>query len=771
MNDDDVRRLDETLSPTVDLQGSLRDFKEETGKEGIDDFLSWLLANNTIDESDYVAAHATGLVETPEQEGPVDQTLRPYLELGSIGKGGMAEIRLAKDNKLLRKVAIKILKKSQAQTPEVMQRLIREAQVTAQLDHPNIVPLYSIEKPETDERGVGLVMKLIKGQTLRLLLHEARTRLEKDPRKRLPDALTLTSRLEVFVKICEAISYAHSKGVVHRDLKPANLMIGDFGEAYVMDWGIAKLRDKPDITGGLEDMLARGETDVYVGSTELGHVIGTPRYMSPEQAQGWPDVDVKSDQFSLGLLLFEMVTLQAARTESSRSLLLRRAEKGEINRVAHVIGGKRIAPELAAIITRCTKADPRQRYPTVAALSGDVRRFLQKDEVSVYPDNLPRRLWRWMSKHRQMTLLLLLGLIIVSASAIIWSLYQQKTAAEDQRRASEAARFRESRLTALAADVAAQSHTIDTLFVRLEDQLTALADEALYLLTEAPENEDALYWLEDFQNVGRAPPDFEESPLYRRPVSIDYPVVKTAPGVLRESVESLVQRLAPLRHHFRQAFLNSADENRGAAAEQVRELLTVFGVPIRWAYIGLEVGVMYSYPGKATYPADYDPRGRPWYRLAQRRDGIFWGTPYLDIHEQGPVIPCARSLHAGDEGFFGVIGIEVTYHDVVRETMYRPDAQGVLESYLLNEHGEIVVRSSQVDYAGPYDTDEPTLDLALYPIADVVHAIQSGPSGVVETRSADSEPLLVVFHRIRSVGWTYVEELDPAVILGDEEDL
>ncbi|MFW5811121.1 MAG: protein kinase domain-containing protein, partial [Thermodesulfobacteriota bacterium] len=218
-----------------------------------------------------------------------------YLDLGSIGEGGMGEVKLAKDTQLLRKVAVKVLKKEAAASPAALSYFLREAQITAQLDHPNIVPLYTVKEPDTDEKNVSFVMKLIKGQTLTDIITRSRQVFKEDPKAELPPELDLNARLGYFLKACDGVIYAHSKEVIHRDLKPSNVMVGDYGEVYVMDWGIAKrVKEMPETLFGIQKVAAR-KSELYVGGTELGSVVGTPGYISPEQVKGLPDVGQASD--------------------------------------------------------------------------------------------------------------------------------------------------------------------------------------------------------------------------------------------------------------------------------------------------------------------------------------------------------------------------------------------------------------------------------------------------------------------------------------------
>ncbi|MFP4033085.1 MAG: protein kinase domain-containing protein, partial [Desulfococcaceae bacterium] len=392
-----------------------------------------------------------------------------YEELGTIGEGGMGEVKLAKDNQLLRRVAVKKLKKD-ATNPATLSFFLREAQITAQLDHPNIVPLYTVKQPEGADQNVSFVMKLVRGQTLSDIIRKARDVYKENPKAELPPEVSLETRLGYFLKACEGVVYAHRKEVVHRDLKPANIMVGDFGEVYVMDWGIAKLvREIPETLFGIQRVAAQ-KSDMYVGGAQVGNVVGTPGYISPEQVRGLPDVGPASDQFSLGLILYELVALKPARPGNLEKKLSW-AENGQFNQLVHLLPERKIPAELRAILRKATAYEISERYGSVAELAEDVRRFLRGDEVAVLPDNLFRKTWRWMNQHRQLAAILILSFLLISSVMTIGTLVREKAA-------MRAARIREKKLTHLLTKVTTQAHSIDSRFLRLEDLLMNLANNA-----------------------------------------------------------------------------------------------------------------------------------------------------------------------------------------------------------------------------------------------------------------------------------------------------
>ncbi len=235
------------------------------------------------------------------------QTSPRYEIRGVLGRGGMGEVRLCHDSRVGRDVAVKVAHEvaGGAGTATVRARFMREARIQGQLEHPAIVPVHDLEV--LDDGSLYFVMKRVRGRTLgdiiaALAAGDATTQ-ERYPLRRL---------LAAFNSVCLAVEFAHSRGVVHRDLKPGNVMLGDFGEIYVLDWGLAKVLHAPDDANDLPGAAEAGETIGRMGVlTEAGHMLGTPGFMAPEQIDaGLGPVGVATDVYALGAVLFELLTLR-----------------------------------------------------------------------------------------------------------------------------------------------------------------------------------------------------------------------------------------------------------------------------------------------------------------------------------------------------------------------------------------------------------------------------------------------------------------------------
>jgi hypothetical protein len=250
------------------------------------------LADETGDTHAAPSADRTGervKVELPLQRASATELGKRYELGGVIGRGGMGEVRLARDTRIGREVAVKLMRGTEHDSVNIT-RFFREARVQGVLEHPSVVPVHDLG---IDANGAPyFVMKRLAGVTLaQVLTPDDSPAKARWPRRQL---------LARFVDICLAIDFAHVRGVIHRDLKPANIMLGDYGEAYVLDWGLARLSADGDSLEGVSSLSGDD------GQTQAGALLGTPGYMSPEQARG-ESVDRATDVFALGMVLFEIL--------------------------------------------------------------------------------------------------------------------------------------------------------------------------------------------------------------------------------------------------------------------------------------------------------------------------------------------------------------------------------------------------------------------------------------------------------------------------------
>lgn len=303
-----------------------------------------------------------------------------YRLLDRVARGGMGVVYTAEDDRLQRRVALKVLDLPEA-GGDLANRLIREARVLARLEHPGIVPVHDVGT--LADGRVFYTMKFVEGHRLD---------------KHIESVDSTPDRLRIFLRICDAVAFAHARGVLHRDLKPANIMVGPFGEVLVMDWGLAKILRKqktietraadPEETI-IEKPKRSSDSDGTSQSsavTEHGTVMGTPGYMSPEQARGDVEkLDARSDIFSLGALLRFLLAGPPEQTPTSR---------------------QRLDKSLEAICAKAAAALPSERYSNVSELALDVSRYLDGLAVGAHRETILEKATRFYRRYRFFILLI-----------------------------------------------------------------------------------------------------------------------------------------------------------------------------------------------------------------------------------------------------------------------------------------------------------------------------------------------------------------------------
>ena len=319
-------------------------------------------------------------------------------------------------------------------TPPVSARFLREARVTGQLEHPSIVPVYELGR--RPDGHLYYTMKLVRGRTLTHALAATSSRGQR------------LALLPHFVDLCQAMAYAHSRGVIHRDLKPANVMIGEFGETVVIDWGLAKVRGQSDIHAhelGRAHRTVELDDETGAARTVVGEALGTPKYMSPEQARGAADlIDERSDVYALGAVLYELLTGQPpfawARGSSKEILDL------VINDAPVPVTDldPQTPPELAAICGRAMAREPARRYQSAHDLADEVQRFLSGAVVEAYEYRLGEHLRRILRRHRTQVLtaaVSAVALTLVLSFAAVWNLRERRRAEREAATATRVSEF------------------------------------------------------------------------------------------------------------------------------------------------------------------------------------------------------------------------------------------------------------------------------------------------------------------------------------------
>lgn len=467
-------------------------------------------------------------------------TLPGHEVQGFIARGGMGAVYLARQQALEREVAVKVMTR-EADSPEMAERFRREALVLGRLAHPNIVPVYDIG---TDDEGqLFYTMKLVKGRTLQHILNDLRNGDSEALRTH-----TLTSLLTVFRKVCDALAFSHSQGIIHRDLKPENVMVGEFGEVLVMDWGLAKMtlrspEGNDGMTNGQVEPSRSGSSfDIRNSSfraasnsasfkTLDGAVMGTPQYMSPEQAMGLVDeLDARSDIFSLGGILYAILTLRPPVEGATVEEVLSKVRTGQITSpserqtgttpkgktkvkgtvleaglikpLPHVQGG-RVPAALSAVVMKALRVEKVQRYPSVTVLSEDIDAYQRGFATSAEQAGALRQIMLLMLRHKAVTASLV-TLLLISVGFVLKVMASERKATLNARRADDnAAQTRRTLGVAQVAlaEAAFRSANLPAMVKELDAVPTDLRDQRWAYLSGKRDASRVPYAVSGFQDV------------------------------------------------------------------------------------------------------------------------------------------------------------------------------------------------------------------------------------------------------------------------------
>ncbi|MDB5385362.1 MAG: Serine/threonine protein kinaserelated protein [Planctomycetaceae bacterium] len=408
--------------------------------------------------------HATDF--RPSQSGGMKlryQTLRPH------AKGGLGEVSVALDSELNREVALKEIQARFADDQPSRERFILEAEITGGLEHPGIVPVYGLGT-YSDGRPF-YAMRFIKGDSLKEALqdfHRVDIKLQMSPGERQFQLRKLLGR---FIDVCNAIEYAHSRGVLHRDLKPGNIMLGKYGETLVVDWGLAKSVGRKEVGHSAEVTLQPSSPLSSSGMTRQGSALGTPAYISPEQATGRLDIiGPPSDIYSLGATLYHLLTGHPPIEDKDVAAVLRRAQKGDFPRPRQRDAS--IPRALEAICLKAMALHPEDRYPSARKLADDIEHWLADEPVTAAKESLSDRLGRLGRKHQGYVRAGLAGLLVVTIVSLTAALL-----IDIERRKSKQLALEKSELAIQKSNLAAEKGVLADKNAKLATEQTKLAHD------------------------------------------------------------------------------------------------------------------------------------------------------------------------------------------------------------------------------------------------------------------------------------------------------
>lgn len=739
----DREALQAIVGPDLDLASSWSALCKTVpaGHEpSIPDFIAYLFNQQLISFKQLEAIHQAEPVTMSEAEQLqahlTNQAVHAqlYQIKARLGQGAMGVVHLAKDRSLLREVALKsLLAPEKGMPPIVIRRFLNEVQITAQLDHPQIIPIYHLSA--TESGMPAYTMKCIEGKTFKELIAETREQIKQ---KQIDDLHLQSLLLEHFLKVCDAMAYAHSRSVIHRDLKPANLMVGPHGDVYVMDWGIAKRIHDPELE---TTDAAESVTEKDPDATQMGQILGTLRYMSPQQAAAKnKSLDGRSDIFALGLILFELLGLQPAYTGKSQLEVLKRVLKADLNPLVSPAKNWPISGSLRAIIAKATTQKTGPRYASVEDFARDIRRSLNGQTIPVYQESWLERVLRRIRRHARATLL---SVLAIATTLLVLSGISLAIQVQASRSTARQAQQLASLLTAGGA----QAQAIDSAFLEIQNQLEGLAASAETQWQQTPAKPNTrLYWNQDYGL--QPPPDTRFSPYYGRKISLHEGGFKAAPGLSQAQAIADARQIYALKNVFYAIFKHNMPAGLSSSALEKKWLEQ--GNLLDWAYVGLASGLHYAYPGKGGYADDYDPRKRPWYQEALSRRGSFWGLPYADASGQGLILPCLRALYTDKGHLIGVAGLELKLTRVIEQFLNISDQPSLQGLFLADQTGRVLLQSKPSEARPQIGKQAQTLPKAL------VEEIIQKSNGVYETPQE-----LWVYYRINALNWFYILKIDP----------
>ncbi|OQA80657.1 MAG: Serine/threonine-protein kinase PknD [Lentisphaerae bacterium ADurb.Bin242] len=708
-------------------------------KEIVDDFVGIGLSKFTnipIDNTPHIHQD-----EIPRVENNFER-------LEVFNEGGQGIISAAKDKNLGRIVALKSLREKLPDEENVTRDFITEAKVTAQLDHPSIIPVYALNTDRSN--GFHLAMKLINGKTLREHLKNIILNYRLKGIEYFDEKASLFKRLEIFLHVCDAMAYAHHRNIMHCDLKPENIMIGEYMEVYVMDWGLAKIIRSPE-----------DDTTPWVKPETIA---GTPRYLSPEAVHG-RKCDERADIYVLGLILQEVATLHYAVGGEENDDVLGNIKDGTLEPLVHQfkVG---IDRDLKGIIRKATAFQREDRYQTVRALADDIRSYMQGNEVKALPDNFFLKAVRWTSHHRILMLFFFLLTTLIAAISVSVIIYQnlQRTRLAGER--AEAVNFAYSKCITAAS-------TLDRMILNQEKNLTLLAAHVVNLLKIRNPKEPLRFTIYDAAGNVRTPSDAVFSEYYRDKVSFSEGICKFAPDVNTVYGTEMAHILSPLVDKMKLCILESepgihlAPQNRDdLLARALSE-----GMPTKSVYVGLKGGVQFSYPWRNAYSDDFDPRLRPWYVRGKFSTIPVWGKPYVGSdYLIGLSLPCSMQICDEDGNFYGVTGLDISFNKFAKSLLNTGNVgHFVIESALIDVDGRIIVSSNSEFLKTDFDLSQykqgGEMQMKFFATPKIRRTILNTKYGAISVNEPPYGEVIYLYAQMKSLNWVCIQRINYNIFL------
>ena len=656
-----------------------------------------------------------------------------------FAEGAQGIINTALDKSLKRHVVVKSLKgdKSEKHAKKSEDLFVSEARIMAQLEHPSIVPLYGLHSG--DKSKLHLAMKHIHGKTLRQYLLDVIELYKNEGIENFDEKRSIATRIEYLIKVCEAIYYAHSKGVIHRDVKSENIMIGNHGEVYVMDWGLACLINPEKLPDDDNSKKKKG--------SGKRAIVGTPCYMAPELIVGGK-CSQQSDIFALGMVLFEVITLQRAASGDSVNEVFKNVINRDYCPFKHRFLKEKLPNDLKAIFEKAVSPIISDRYTTANDMANDLRLFLMREETAARPDNIFRKFIRSMINHKLITLTVMLSLLLAFAGVTIHSLYNQNILVRQQK-------VRENMLATFQYNVSKKANDVDGIFAYFKSQLANLAFTAGGLLSKPVTMSPPIFNMKYYKQTSTAPLDYVYSPAYDRKISLNFTAFKLGADV--KPGNYIIRRIAAIWVNLAQVLFRSDRTLKGMTTKQIIERIINKGVTLSWVYVGLENGSMICYPGGNINVKGFDPRKLKWYQNATRaKHSLVWSEPYINVFSSKLVITCSRCIYSNPQKLQGVAGMDISL-DYIQQQMFTSNKNSGLKEYLLTKDGRVII-SSDFDNKKVQAENNTTLILKRFPFnEDFQEALKD--KLVLFEAERNNKKYIFVFNKLPSVDYYYLQQV------------
>lgn len=668
--------------------------------------------------------------------------------ISKIGEGGQGIVCTAADRSLGRVVALKSLHSDLHKKAESRQHFIAEAKITAQLDYPGIVPVYSLN--DDKDGGLHLAMKFINGENLADYLERVRAQYKGEGINKFNEAHSMRKRIEIFLRSCDAIAYAHSRNVMHCDLKPENIMLGQHNDSYIMDWGIARLIQDPSY-----------DPETW---SRPAVISGTPRYLAPESINGiYPDERI--DIYALGLILFECVFLKCAYNGKDTKEVIAKVRNGEMESFTHAFNVP-VNKDLCAVIRKAVASDRDKRYQSVNELTDDIRAYLANEETTARPDKFFTKIFRFGQRHIKMLLIFALTGLLLAGASVSFSVIQR----------NKQVNFilqREIALSEAYSRALNVSGLIELQMNHVEKYLKSLSVYASYLLTQDKlyvGNEKKYFCYQDEIAKKEHASDIRFSEPCNKYISLERLSFNHSSGEYTPQMIEQMERLQEFQGVLKKTLLYGNIFREKYAISQIdeKEAVEYFfknGSPILWFYCGFENGLYFSMPGYLEHPENYDPRKRPWYKAVENKtpfDDVVWSVPYMDAVSKRLTLTASIPIFVNQKRI-GVLAIDNMLQYIARFMKNHGNTEAfLLEKVILDDNGRILL-STREDYSVRKDDEkdaESYQALRFFGNSRTFKVIRRRQNGILSVKTPQGRRIVYLFSRIDTHDWYYVEKID-----------